>query len=352
MIASGPVFFHRLPFFERALPLLLAFGLALNPPVSGIVLLDSSDPLANTGTPTGILADSGWQYLGLFGGFLGTAVGPSHFITAVHIGVVDSSFTQSAAFTGGAEVVHTIDSAANGGLGYWDIPGTDLRIYQVLGVGFSNWAPLYTGTSELGSQLITFGRGGVRGDAVTEGGDLKGWKHTGEDGITRWGLNTVSGLPSQGGADLLSAAFDDLPGLHEATLSVGDSGGPVFIQDEGVWKLAGINYAVDGAFDTNNTTGDGSEFGAALFDRGGLWQGSDATSWQYRPDLPADDPSSFYASRISSSAAEIQGIVMAPEPGTLTLGCAGLVWAWRLRFRRRQVQQKPSARHWWAAHRK
>ncbi len=318
----------------------------------GILLYDAADPTTNASAPTGILEDSGWQYLGLFGGFLGTAIGESHFITAGHIGVVGATFTQSSSFTGGSEIVHTINAGANGGLGYWDVTGTDLRIYEIQGSSFGSFAPLYTGTSELGQQVIFFGRGGPRGDAVIEGGELKGWKHTGGDGVTRWGLNTVSGLTVQGGANLLSASFDDIPGNHEATLSVGDSGGPVFLLDGGVWKLAGINYAVDGAFDTNNTTGDGTEFGAGLFDRGGLWQGSDSTSWQYRPDLPLDDPSALYASRISSSAAEIQSIAMVPEPGSWVLGVIGVNWLMGCRFRQRPNRRRPSDPHWLARFRK
>lgn len=303
-------------------------------PAQGIVLLDSDDALQNATAPTGAYQDSGWQHLGLFGGFLGTAISPHHFITAQHMGVVSGTFVQSAEFTGGSEVVHTIDASANGGLGYWDIVGTDLRIFAVDGAGFSGFASLYTGNTEVGEEWVVFGRGGPRGDAVMESGQLKGWKHTGGDGVTRWGINTVTGIVNQAGSQLLQAEFNNLPGQNEATLSVGDSGGPVFILDGGEWRLAGVNFGVDGAFDTNNVTGDGSEFGGALFDRGGLWQGSDASSWQLITDTPADDPSSMYASRISASVSEIQAITLVPEPGSLTLVLAAVILV------RRRVRQR------------
>ena len=82
------------------------------------------------------------------------------------------------------------------------------------------------------------------------------------------------------------------------------------MNDGGLWKLAGINYSVDGMFDTNNTTGDGSEFNAALFDRGGLYQGSDGQGWTLIPNVGPDNPSSMYASRISTNAAVIQAIAV------------------------------------------
>ena len=106
---------------------------------------------------------------------------------------------------------------------------------------------------------------------------------------------------------------------EEATLSNGDSGGGVFVNDGGVWKLAGVNYSIDGQFDTNNTVGDGSEFDAALFDRGGLYQGSDAFGWTFIPDLPLDNPSNMYASRISTNAASIMSIAVVPEPHSALL---------------------------------
>ena len=305
-----------------------------------IVLYDTDNPLQNSTAPAGILEDAGWQYLGLYGGFLGTAISPTQFITAQHIGDQGSSFTQSAAFTGGSEVVHTINAAANGGVGFWDIAGTDLRIYEVMGSGFSEYAPLYTGFDEIGKGIVVYGRGSPKGAEVIEGGDLKGWLHTGGDGITRWGQNTVSALTVLGGGSLLAASFDAIPAVNEASLSVGDSGGPVFILEGGQWKLAGINYAVDGGFDTNNVKGDGSEFGAALFDRGGLYQGSDATSWTYNPDLPTDNPSSMYASRISTSAAQIQSITLVPEPGSMILVLVGLMSAVLDRFMPHRFRQR------------
>ena len=72
-----------------------------------------------------------------------------------------------------------------------------------------------------------------------------------------------------------------------------------------MWKLAGINYGVDGPFDTNDTVGDGSAFDAALFDVGGYYTGSDTGGWNQQTDTPLDSSSSAYGSRISTSASAI-----------------------------------------------
>lgn len=294
-----------------------------------VLFYDTADTTHNTTAPTGTYADSGWQYEGLFGTFLGTAIAPQYFITAQHIGVQGSTFVSTAAFNGNADVTYNIDTTANGGLGYWNIAGTDFRIFKVTGT-FASWAPLYTGSGELNATLVTNGNGGPRGAAVMVdngfGPELAGWKVTSGGLTARWGTNVVSGIVPDGFSpvgSLLEAQFNALPGTDEAFLSGGDSGGGVFIKDGGIWKLAGVNYGIEGSFDTNATIGDSSEFTAALFDKGGLYEGSDGTGWTYQTPTPSDQPISFYASRISDSAAAISAIAVVPEPSSaLLLLCA------------------------------
>jgi hypothetical protein len=287
-------------------------------PGQAIVFYDTGDAGHNTTAPTGIYEDSGWQYEGRYGSFLGTIIAPQYFITAQHFGTQGGTFVHSGIFNGGADVVYNIDLAANGGAGYWDIAGTDLRIFRVEEY-FPYYAPLYTGTLEVGMTLVTHGMGGPRGGEVLVSGDLHGWEHSGGDGTARWGTNIISSIQPTAQGDLISATFSASGTLHEATLSVGDSGGGVFVNDGGGWKLAGVNYSVDGHFDTNNTVGDGSDFNAALFDRGGLYQGSDEFGWSFNLDLPLDNPSSMYATRISSNAVAITSIALVPEPQSALL---------------------------------
>ena len=73
---------HYLP----ALCLAAALVLALPPQAHAIIFDSTGDTNYNTHAPSGALANSGWQFEGFFGGFLGTAIAPHYFLTARHIG--------------------------------------------------------------------------------------------------------------------------------------------------------------------------------------------------------------------------------------------------------------------------
>jgi len=45
-------------------------------------------PTRNTSAPSSMLYNSGWQWEGKWGGFLGTPIAPNYFITAGHVGGV------------------------------------------------------------------------------------------------------------------------------------------------------------------------------------------------------------------------------------------------------------------------
>ncbi len=328
------------PAFPCRFAQVLALWLLMGAASQAIVLYDTDNALANTTAPTGIYQDSGWAFQGKFGSFLGTMIGDQYFITAQHIGPQGSSFVSTADFNGVADINYTIDASANGGSGYWDIAGTDMRVFKI-NETFSTWAPLYTGNLELGSTLVTFGRGGPRGAEVLTDDPgppvadvLHGWRTTGADGVARWGANTVSGIVSSDVGELLRAQFNAVSGINEATLSSGDSGGGVFIQVAGQWYLAGVNYAVDGLFDTNNTI-DNLEFEAALFDMGGFYVGRDDIGWSFVTNTPVDNPSHMYASRISTSSDAILAVMNpVPEPGS----CVLVLLAGFVALRRRRVQ--------------
>jgi hypothetical protein len=300
----------------------------VTPSARAILFLNSDDPSFNNSAPGGSFSGSGWQHQGYFGNFLATMVGPRHLLTAQHIGTGNGTFIHDALFNGTGTVSYTINALANGGLGYWDIPGSDLRLYEVDGT-FSSWATLADSAAAEAGLMVTFGRGGVRGDEVELGSSLRGWELGAADGVARWGTNMLEpGVVVDGqGRELLRADFDGDSGALEAHFSVGDSGGGAFVFHEGQWKLVGVNYAVDGLYDFNDVNGDGSEFSAALFNSNGFFIGSDSSGWSEIGESDPANTSSLYVSRVSSSASVIQGIVGVPEPGALAYGATLMMLA-------------------------
>jgi hypothetical protein len=108
---------------------------------------------------------------------------------------------------------------------------------------------------------------------------------------------------------LLRCTFDAGGGSNECALSDGDSGGGLFVEDGGVWKLAGINYEVDGPF---SNAVDGTMFSASLLDARGLYQ-EVAGVWQLVSG-PQPHPSAFYSTRISANLDWINSVINF-EPG-------------------------------------
>lgn len=296
-------------------------------PARAVILYSSADPAANKVAPTGVLADSGWQYQGTWGGFLATPIAPSYFIAAKHVG-------------GSIGNTFTFDNVPYVTIERHDSPSSDLTIWKVSGT-FATFATLYTASDEVGKDLVVFGRGTERGSAVTTAGEgERGWSWGASNGTQRWGENTVSQVVNGGAGlgNLLVADFDAGLGPggrgNEAHLSVGDSSGAVFIQEGGLWKLAGINYAVDAYFSYTGTTGTG--FNAAIYDARGLYFGNDSNGYSLiNPLDPQPASSSFYATRISDNAAWITAVV--PEPSTLWMLLPAAVAAALLPRRRRTI---------------
>jgi hypothetical protein len=258
-----------------------------------LIFYSTGDPSHNTAAPTGDLANSGWQWTGFWGDVTGTTISPNQFITATHVG---GSVGQS--FTVGGVSYTTTDVVNNGDLAIWTVSGT-----------FSSYAPITSTAPSIGTDAVILGRGTQRGADVSQNGELKGWQWGAADGALRWGENTVE---SNGGT-LIKFNFDATGGANEAHLSTGDSGGGVFVNDGGVWKLTAINYGVDGPF---STTLGGSQFNAAIFDKGGLYKSS-----AFYTESANDKPSAFYSTSLAASYSWISSVmaVQVPEPSATTL---------------------------------
>jgi hypothetical protein len=280
-------------------------------PARAVIFYSTGDAAYNTTAPAGSLTDSGWQFQGSWGGFLGTPIAPKYFITAKHVGG------------------RIGDRFSLGGVSYatiamFDDPETDLRIWRICGT-FPSFARLYTNNNEVGKRLVAFGRGTRRGALIITTnllGTIKtnGWRWSLYDGVQRWGENEVNNIINGDGllgdasiGEVLQATFDSPPngGPNECHLSTGDSGGAVFIQEELIWKLAGINFAVDGPYDTTDS---GGGFEAAVYDKGGLYEKSALGIWTLTPDAPFPQPGSFYSTRISARIDWINSVLDGPAP--------------------------------------
>jgi hypothetical protein len=262
--------------------------------VSAVLFQSTSDPDYNTDAPSGVLTNSGWQYEGQWGNYLGTPIAPRFFITASHIAVPPDQ-------------VFVFNGVTNHPIALFTTLDSDLNIWEVAET-FARYAPLYTSPDESNKHVVVIGRGTERGDPVVVGGLTNGWMWGTTNYVQRWGENDVNSITNfgLGVGELLKCTFADGTGSNECHLSIGDSGGAIFIQDGGVWKLAGINRSVDGPF--SNTVADSESFSAAMLDMRGLYEELDPTDWVFISG-PQPVPSAFYCTRISANMDWISSVI-------------------------------------------
>lgn len=265
----------------------LAFA-ALGLPGRAVLFYSTASLDFHTTAPPGDFAEGGWQYQGNWRGYGGTPIASNLFLTARHVGgTVGESFW--------------FDNQAYPTIASYPDDVSDLVVWKVCGT-FPRFAPLYTGSDELHRTCLLFGMGLGRGTRVEiaegTGTRLCGWRWGTGAGRLRWGANTVSGIADTKSLtnSLLSIDFNAGAGANEAALASGDSGSSLFIKQGEKWALAGVNYAVDGPF---NTTNAGTGFSASLFDARGLYYWSNDT-WTLVPNTATAQPGASYATRISA----------------------------------------------------
>jgi hypothetical protein len=258
----------------------------------GVIVFGTDDPTHNTTAPTGALTGSGWQWVGQLGFAQATVIGPRHLVTAKHLNIGGAQFV----FRG---VTYRVTSSTN-------LAGTDLDVFTVAG-RFPDHAPLCSTRREVGRPVVMIGRGGRRGEAL----GTHGWRIGQYDGLQRWGTNVVDGTLVAGTAELLQMGFAGNAGGDEGTFSSGDSGGGTFILDrDNVWKLAGVNYGVDGPFARSLSE---DPFFAAVHDARGLYIGFPGQQ-QLIPNGPSAVATRSFVSRISSSIDWLNARIAAPAP--------------------------------------
>ena len=321
---------HFFPFPKRAARFSFAPLIAcavLTAPMARAVIVFRGDG-RNVSPPSGDLAQSGWQYEGLWNGFTGTVIGPHQFITATHVG-------------GQVGALFEIGGKKYPAVGWTPIPNSDMTLWWVAGT-FPGYAPLYTTSDEVKKPLVLFGRGTRRGAALRIDGETRGWRWGANDKRLSWGKNRVVGITNFGAGGSMArdeSAGDWLGGgidnpqkplgemllwgfvqnndLDTGTVSGGDSGGGVFIKDGKTWKLAGVIHGTDRGFRRSLPPDAGSAaFRAAVFEARGLFRASDNSlvgAWgSGDDDRPLTRCSIGYACRVSAHQSDIQAALSAP----------------------------------------
>lgn len=296
---------------------MLALWVALVPCAWAVIPFGTSQPTRHQQEPAA-LGGGGWPWTGRFGPFTGVPIGASSFITAAHIGqVVGTSFTWN------GQSYRTVAGETD--------PESDLRVWHVCGA-FPGFAPRVSSDLEEGEGVVAIGRGTGRGAEVWvdrgTGPELAGWRWGANDGVLRWGTNTVDRLAE--GADfglhgpVALFDFDGDAGDDECTLSVGDSGGPLWVQRDGEWQLAAIHFATDSEFRTDP---EGPTLQGALVDFRGLYKRGAGGVWER---VPADGDGPAVAvsmsTRLWPREAWVEAAVQrAPGPASLlaATGIAG-----------------------------
>lgn len=320
--------------------LLLTLGTLPGPAKAILIIgdLDSSgNPLGgqNTSAPTGALADSGFQFEGLWQGLTATAIAPNYFITATHLGGnIGSTFTYEG---------NTYATTAK----FTDPNSSDLTIWQVNGT-FANFAPIYTGNDEAGQTLVTYGRGGPQGSSTANGVQLGGWTWTGPSTALSWGTNTVvsaGSLPDAGPTQYLVYQFNEKLGPNTGALTAGDSGGGVFIQKNGLWQLAGVNSLADGTYNTvsadDPNLAHSPSFSGSLYNATGLYLTGDTIPIS-ATHFPSAIMSESYSSRVSTELNWIIQVTGVPEPSSFLLFAGGLAIGAPVWYRRRRLSRSTS----------
>ena len=291
------------------MPLAIVTLLLAVPRGWAIVLSDLTPGAINSTAPVN---DRGWKSVGAWGTSNGVAIGPHHFVTGQHIGgqSIGGTFSQN-------------DGNNYTVTGWTNLAGSDLRVVEISGT-FANYAPLWSGGSEIGQLASLIGRGRVRDSIVDEkpGSGANGWNWL--DGGTQtmsWGMNVIDGTDTVNGNQEIYFDFDKEGAVDavsdEGTYSRGDSGGGLFIYNtlESQWQLAGMGYAAT----TNYYTYDGSTYekildGAAIYDAAGLYAtdsgGAAGKSIGYAHQLSYEPYADFLAPYV-------------PEPMTISLLALG-----------------------------
>lgn len=223
-----------------------------------------SDYAAATNAPTGSW-DVDWSHVHKYKNSSAVAVGPYWLLTAAHV-ADDTSGTAgySNVVVNGVTYYPQEIIFHSAGQDPDNANKADLALVR-FDKEFPGWYPLYTGnfpstpsSKRLNAVLVGYGRTGTVYSAY--------WiAASSGNGVKRWGTQKIDGsltLVYNGGGVVgvstnigFRMDFSQTDTSYEAGLAIYDSGGGTFVNDGGVWKLAGINTIVYRAYVATPTNG-------------------------------------------------------------------------------------------------
>jgi hypothetical protein len=217
--------------------LFFVFALAvLTRPAPGIIVINS-DESVNRATPS---SGAPWKYVARLDNHFGARasgvyLGNHYILTANH---VDNDMNN--VFLNGTN--YAVDTSFTP----VTFPNTDLRIIRIVPDPGLPALPLISASDTAFNQPATMiGWGVGKGTAIAN----QGW-NWGDDTtrVERWGTSVTLGnyqTEPVSGFTFLKTTFDITMGGQTGQLTSGDSGGGLFINFGGTWKLVGISSDVD-----------------------------------------------------------------------------------------------------------
>jgi hypothetical protein len=276
--------------FSAVRPVIAAtLFLLISSAASRAIVLYDADETANIAAPAN---GEPWQYVARLdiGGSAdasGVYLGNNFILTANHVNL---NATSTAQLNGQTFAIDTSFAAVQ-------IGGADIKLFKILGTPGLSALPLMTvDDNDKNKDCTIIGWGVGKGSEVADQG--WNWNLAENPRIERWGLNhTRPTYYTDGSLSYLTTEFNSTGGADEAAVTLGDSGGGLFINVSGTWKLAGITSATD-------------TLNQSLYDNDTM-TGGDQPDWNY-----------FVPVRLYES--QIQSQTSIPEPSTLLLIVSGV----------------------------
>ena len=216
--------------------LLSLASVLLTASVAQAVLINSGDGTGNTSAPQN---DPGFGHVAIVNGLSAVYLQNGWLLTAYHVG--------SEPIELGGVTYELVPNSRTRILSTSSNP-PDLALIKIVGDPGLSPLDLADSTPPLNSEVTLIGRGRSRGSATSYSG-LDGWSWAFPFTI-RWGTNRISDastfvLDTQA----FSMEFDPPTSsdytTHEASATIGDSGGAVFFEKPTGWTLAGIMFSIN-----------------------------------------------------------------------------------------------------------